>query len=1190
MNITFTLPSCMSTGVCSNCGGCGRSDGSSPYVSEYDPAKAGNAAKLIWETGGAATFFTNGKLQMSAVVTYYIVPKSESLDFNSSAAERQWASDWGFTGRVSDLTAVQKNAIRATAEHISATTGLTLIEVQDPSQADLRWRGAEFSHVPGVNPGIMPSFDSSIKNAGTIFFNSYYRNYSDTVGYSPGERGFSDMLHEWGHLIGLKHGFFGNYTLTKTQDTRQTTVMSHIEAANGQFNKALTSLDLEALRYIYGSAASRDAKGVSFSQMGYDGLISRADNAGRTVIGLDGGTDRIIGGSGNDTIFGMSGSDIVEGNGGSNVLHGGSGTDTAIWNNIFLNDITSGRIKLTIWNQDARKTTWSGEIVKEDGSKDYFSNFEIIKFADVDINLNDRNPISNRFALEKLYKIAFRETNSGTTFDYHLNRLNSGSMTVESLAREFLESRWFIKPAGWDQLDVGGKIEFLWQKMYPRSQAPEALKGWANATNDFYGAVQAIVSVDSSTNPAVFNKTLSMLGLSVASTSLSGAFDVRPRSEIVINEAYEMLLGRAATKSEVEAAAHRRDWEGVSFTKIIREIAESDAFRQMIATRGPTDDLKALLVGLNINPLTASPSTISSLVVKKIWGLPDNEDLFSLLERNGSYGFTIASAFDLSDTVLSYHYKNSIKDFNILSGNFIITNEAGVQVSAPSTVKQVKMFDGIFYVGHFGREEYVKAITSLLSNNVNGTTIDQILAEMNPGAQSVDSWGAALFEAPTFKYLFNSLFPWVPAHAQVQSVFRVMLDRDPTPVERVTWDKYINIGGSILDLGRSIAASQEMIKRYSNSDGKLFVTDQYQAVSVKLYEVLLSRRDDWAAEHIKKGYDIGHIIELIIESTEYNDLRLRGKLSNEDFSKLLVHGFFGEDLDNSISSWTQWLNMGNSRKEMIGHIANRFMAEIKTEFNFFKEDIIFNHANYNNGAVRFERVTIEALDMKDIFANMRSADLRIVDAGDGFLHFSGPGFAPFVTNRVNSISTIDDTIHVGSNIDNLFRSTVSGDTTMMLGSTYAGPVSHVERQFIGDRGGQVVFGTKGSDFIKMTGGANAVNGGVGDDVLDGGVGSNFLTGGIGNDIFFLDGRGGGVTWSTITDWEPGEQLSLWGWRPGISKATWVDFDGAEGYQGLTLHAQLNGNGVVDASVTWSGRARHELPAPLELSGLLWFIG
>ncbi|MGG5821381.1 trypsin-like peptidase domain-containing protein [Falsiroseomonas sp. HW251] len=152
--------------------------------------------------------------------------------------------------------------------------------------------------------------------------------------------------------------------------------------------------------------------------------------------------------------------------------------------------------------------------------------------------------------------------------------------------------------------------------------------------------------------------------------------------------------------------------------------------------------------------------------------------------------------------------------------------------------------------------------------------------------------------------------------------------------------------------------------------------------------------------------------------------------------------------------------------------------------------------------------------------------------------------------------------------------------------SYNGPVQNLLYQYIGSGSDEAIGGTARNDFINALGGRDAVNAGGGDDVVDGGLGSNFLTGGAGRDVFFLDGRSGGSTWSTITDWQSGEELSLWGFRPGVSRTVWVDNAGAAGFQGRTLHCDLNGDGLVETSVTWSGMGAG-LPAPLEFDNLLW---
>ncbi len=164
----------------------------------------------------------------------------------------------------------------------------------------------------------------------------------------------------------------------------------------------------------------------------------------------------------------------------------------------------------------------------------------------------------------------------------------------------------------------------------------------------------------------------------------------------------------------------------------------------------------------------------------------------------------------------------------------------------------------------------------------------------------------------------------------------------------------------------------------------------------------------------------------------------------------------------------------------------------------------------------------------------------------------------------------------------------TGSAGTVAAIPYSGPVSRLDLQFVASDSGEVIGGTAFSDFINAAGGSDAVNGGLGDDVIDGGLGSNFLTGGAGADIFFLDGRGGGITWSTITDWQAGEQLTIWGWVPGLSLSAWAASGGTAGFTGATLHCDLNADGTIDTSVTWAGRSQAELPTPVALDGLLWF--
>ncbi len=147
-------------------------------------------------------------------------------------------------------------------------------------------------------------------------------------------------------------------------------------------------------------------------------------------------------------------------------------------------------------------------------------------------------------------------------------------------------------------------------------------------------------------------------------------------------------------------------------------------------------------------------------------------------------------------------------------------------------------------------------------------------------------------------------------------------------------------------------------------------------------------------------------------------------------------------------------------------------------------------------------------------------------------------------------------------------------------SIYSGAVDFLQFQLLGSSSGDIATGSSGNDFINLLGGDDAANGGAGQDVLDGGVGSNFLTGGAGADTFFLDGRSGTNTWSTITDPSEGDRVNIWGWQQGTSQLILsLEGQGAEGFKGATFHYDLNGDRMIDTSITFSNVVLANVPAP-----------
>jgi phospholipase/lecithinase/hemolysin len=92
----------------------------------------------------------------------------------------------------------------------------------------------------------------------------------------------------------------------------------------------------------------------------------------------------------------------------------------------------------------------------------------------------------------------------------------------------------------------------------------------------------------------------------------------------------------------------------------------------------------------------------------------------------------------------------------------------------------------------------------------------------------------------------------------------------------------------------------------------------------------------------------------------------------------------------------------------------------------------------------------------------------------------------------------------------------------------------------------------------------------GNNLLDGGSGSSFLVGGSGADTFQVYTESV-PTWSTVVNFHAGDVVRMFGFHAGLSTQTFTVSDGVGGYQGYTLHSELNGAGTgVLGSLTFAG--------------------
>lgn len=239
----------------------------------------------------------------------------------------------------------------------------------------------------------------------------------------------------------------------------------------------------------------------------------------------------------------------------------------------------------------------------------------------------------------------------------------------------------------------------------------------------------------------------------------------------------------------------------------------------------------------------------------------------------------------------------------------------------------------------------------------------------------------------------------------------------------------------------------------------------------------------------------------------------------------------------------------------------------------------FENANSTIFAIPIENIDAIGISPDGRYLIIKSSGLsRMISIGD--------------TLEFSNAKMSGDQISAQISPTPVFSSFVNGVTSYVLPDLFTGPASlGLKYQLIDSTVNAIVTGSNDNDFIKVADAnslGKAVNGGGGNDVIDGGVGSTFISGGGGTNIFFLDGRAPGVSWSTITDFQLGQdKVTIWGWKQGVSKVAFVDnFGGAIGYDGLTLHFEnlLPSNAGADAtnstwnSITLSGRNLSDLGA------------
>jgi serralysin len=300
------------------------------------------------------------------------------------------------------MTAAQQAAVRQTLASWSSVANISFTEVDAGGKLqfgtnDQRADGSSaYAYLPSPGRDHVYMFLSNASNA----------NYN----FTPGSYGPSVLLHETGHLLGLKHP--GNYdstgnplpgaSLPREQDSGDYTQMSYTPPSStgrtGTYGVTPALYDIQAVQYLYGANMSHHAGNDTYSFNSQSAVQCIWDAGGvntfdfsacttATVIDLNAGAfsdsskalhnisiaygvtiQNAIAGSGGSTIYG---------NGADNQITGGAGRDTVVFTKSYASYVVL--------------KSGSGLSVTGEGG-DLLQGIEVLQFADRTILASDVAP------------------------------------------------------------------------------------------------------------------------------------------------------------------------------------------------------------------------------------------------------------------------------------------------------------------------------------------------------------------------------------------------------------------------------------------------------------------------------------------------------------------------------------------------------------------------------------------------------------------------------------------------------------------------------------------------------------------------------------------------------------------------------------------------------------------------------
>ncbi len=286
----------------------------------------------------------------------YLTGANNTIRYTFSVSSGNEAGQSGLVA----FNANQQPHVRAALAMVTALTGINFLETAVGTDAQVHFAATNISGFStsglcswntnySYNPG-----DSSIVmySAQAYIYLDNAEFGSQSADLTPGGRGYETLLHEIGHMLGLKHPFEEGITLPAHQDNSGNTLLSYNHT--GGNHTQFSPFDVAALNWLYGR----------------DGL------GGALGIGSTGGGRYLTGTALADSLNGTNAADTLRGDGGNDTLNGGGGEDTAIFSGLYssytLSEAAAGRLSVN----------------GADGN-DLLDAIEILRFADRSVRRAD---------------------------------------------------------------------------------------------------------------------------------------------------------------------------------------------------------------------------------------------------------------------------------------------------------------------------------------------------------------------------------------------------------------------------------------------------------------------------------------------------------------------------------------------------------------------------------------------------------------------------------------------------------------------------------------------------------------------------------------------------------------------------------------------------------------------------------